>query len=217
MSFVHQLLNHPKIERANLSSIKIFRCSGAKVPFRFIQEMNHYLRGGKFCYSFGMTEMSGVVAINLYHSKNSSVGQLIDDCEAKIVNKQGERLGLNETGELCLKDPFMFQGYLGVDGRANQYFDCESFFKTGDLARFDENGDLFIIDRMREQFTSLGEHVNPIEIQEFLKRINGVKESCVVTVLDQEYNLLPAAVIVKTANSNCTKQSICKDVSGKII
>lgn len=216
---VYRLLKHSKIETADLSSIKMLRCGGATVPYSCILKMNEYLRGSKFCHSFGMTEMVGVVAINMYHSRNNCVGQLVDDCEAKIVNAQGVRLGVNESGELCLREPYLFNGYLGDDKNLSQCFDSEGFFKTGDIARFDENHDLFLIDRKKVLFKCLGEHVTPFELEEFLNQIDGVYWSCVVPVPDvdpQSKDLFPAAVIVKSENSTCTEESIYNAVSSKM-
>ncbi|XP_055294849.1 uncharacterized protein LOC129564703 [Sitodiplosis mosellana] len=208
MFCVHQMLNHPKIETANLSSMKIFRAGGATMSYKDIQKLNQYLPNGKFAHSLGMTEMAGVVSINLLHANNNCVGQLVDDLEAKIVDDQGERLGVNEIGELCLRDPFLFKGYLGDDESTSKCFDSEGFFKTGDLARFDENNDLFIIDRKKEQFKCLSYHVIPAEIQEFLNQIDGVYDSCVVPIPDPNYDSLPAAVLIKADNSTCTEESI---------
>ncbi|XP_055325727.1 uncharacterized protein LOC129579599 [Sitodiplosis mosellana] len=212
-SQIHQLLKHPQIKTADLSSLKMLHCAGTIVPLHFIEKMNSHLGSSKFCNSFGMTETCGTVAINLYHSKNNCTGQLIGDCEAKIVNEQGDRLGVNESGELYLKDPFMFEGYLGDDGNASQHFDREGFFRTGDIAHFDENSDLFITDRKKELFKYMGYHIIPNEIQQFLDQIDGVDESCVVPVPISKYVLAPAAVIIKTKNSACTEEFIYDAVS----
>ncbi len=213
---VHQLLHHPGICTANLSSMKIFRAGGATMPMSYINKLNKYLPNGKFCHSFAMTEMAGVIAFNFDHANNNCVGQLIDDIEAKIVDEEGNRLGINETGELCLRDPFLFKGYFGDDENVRKCFDREGWFKTGDIARFDENNDLFIVDRIKEQFQCVGAHVIPSEIQEFLNRIDSVYDSCVVPVPEPKYDNLPAAVIVKTKSSTCTEKSIQDAVASKI-
>lgn len=213
----NQIVDHPQFESADLHSLKQYICAGTKASHTVILRMNEYLNGGKFCHSYGVTETIGTVSINFDHTRNDCVGQLISGCEAKIVNEQGERLDVGETGELCLKQPYLFHGYVGDDQSAPNYFDSEGFYVTGDIARFDENGDLFIVDRKKEQFQCCGYHVQPAEIEGFLNQIDGVKESCLVPIPHPKYDNLPAAVIVKTESSACTKQTIYDSISSKSI
>lgn len=214
-SVAKRLLDHRRIETTDLSSIRYYICSGTKVSLDVIQKMNKYLKNGIFCNGYGSTEFAGLIAVNIDHQRNDCVGQFMRRCKAKIVNDQGERLGVGENGELCIKEPYPFSGYLGGDENADDRFDSEGFFKTGDIGRFDGNGDLFIVDRMKEMFKCAGFHVIPAELEEFLGRIEGVKQSCVVPIPDFEYDFLPAAVIVKSDGSTCTKQSIYDAVSSK--
>lgn len=212
----NQILNHPQIKMADLTSLKHYICAGTKVSYDVIQKMNNYLRGGKFCHSYGMTELVGPVTVNFDHMKNDCVGQLISGCEVKVVNERGDRLGIGEDGELCVKQPYSFLGYLGDSRNVQQYFDDEGFFITGDIARFDANGDLFIVDRKKELFKCNGYHVTPCEIEEFLNKMEGVKQSCVVPIPDLKCDYLPAVVIERATNSTCTAESIYNSVSGKL-
>lgn len=212
---VIQLLNHPQIEFANLSSLKHYICAGSKLSLDAINEMNKYLKGGKLCHGYGMTEFVGPVAVNFNHTRNDCVGQLISGCKVKIVNEHGHRLGINEDGELCIKPSFLFSSYLTDNQCSPNYLDREGFFITGDIARFDKNGDLFMIDRKKEQFKCCGYHVSPTELEQFLDKISGVKQSCVVPIPDIKSEFLPAALIVKTENSTCTEESIYNAVLSK--
>ncbi|XP_055309667.1 uncharacterized protein LOC129573305 [Sitodiplosis mosellana] len=210
---ISQLLDHPRIESADLSSLKYYTCGGMKIPYEIVQKMNKYLKGGRFCHNYGMTELLGSVAINLYHTRNASAGQLISGCEVKIINERGERLGVDEDGELCIRQPYPFLRHLLDDDHENEIvhnnFDNEGFFATGDIAHFDQNNDLFIIGRKKDLFKSCGDYtVIPIEMEEFLNQIDGVQQSCVVPIPDVRYHNLPAAVIVKTKRSNCSAESI---------
>ncbi|XP_037030798.1 luciferin 4-monooxygenase-like [Bradysia coprophila] len=210
---IKQILNHPRIETANLSSYKHYLCGGEKVSLDIIHKMNKFMTNGTFCHGYGMTETFMVITANFRHQKNVSVGQLISGCEAIIVNDSGERLGIGEVGNLCFKLTFPFSGYMGSTENAADYFDHNGFFKTGDIARFDDNGDLFIVDRKKEMFKVGGWHVIPAEIEEFLNKIDGVKQSCLVALPDPEYDFVPAAIIVKTNSAACTEQSIHDAVS----
>lgn len=217
---ISQLLNHTQIDRADLSSLKYYTCGGMKMSIDVIQKLNKYLKNGRFCHNYGMTELLGTIAINLYHARNTSAGQLISGCEAKIINECGNRVGTDEDGELCIRQQYPFLRHLVDDDHENECvhnnFDDEGFFATGDIAHFDQNGDLFIVGRKKDLFKSCGDFmVTPIEIEDFLNKIDGVEQSCVVPIPDVTYHNLPAAVIVKTNNSKCTEKSIFDAVKGK--
>lgn len=94
-------------------------------------------------------------------------------------------------------------------------FDDEGFFATGDIGSFDQNCDLFIVDRKKAMFKTDGYQVTPAEIEMFLNKVDGVKQSCVVPIPDAKYDNLPAAVVVKEKHSNCTEKSIYDAVSSK--
>lgn len=210
-----QLVNHPLIKTANLSSLRHYTSGGVKLPSDVIQRMNKHLTNGKLYQNFGMSESVGT--ISLTHISNGSVGQLISGAEVKIVNDRGDRLGVKENGELCIKLPYMFLGYIHGGKNIQSCLDGEGFFHTGDIAHFDENGDLFIVDRKKEIFKSDGYHVIPSQIEEFLNQIEGVKQSCVVPIPDPMGDNLPAAIMVQSENSKCTEESILNSVLGRKI
>lgn len=210
-----QLADLPEIEFDKLNSIKLLCSGGNKISNHIIKKMNKYLNGGKFCLTYGMTETVSTIAVNLTDTRHNCVGQLISGYEAKVVNEYGEQLGIDEAGELCLKCPYPFLGYLGDGQNHDYYFDSEGFFRTGDIARFDKSNNLFIIDRKIDIFKSLGYPVTPNEIEEYLNQIDGVKQSCVVPVRDDEFEK-PAALIVKVTNSMCRKQLIYNAVASKL-
>lgn len=125
-------------------------------------------------------------------------------------------MGINENGELCIKLPLLFSGYLENLENSPNYFDSDGFLFTGDIAYFDDNGDLFIVDRKKDLFKSYGDHVIPSEIEEILNKIDGVKQSCLIPIPDPKDDNLPAAVIVKTENSQCTEEIIFDSVKSKL-
>lgn len=211
---IAQLLSHPHIGSADLSSVELIMVGFSKAPLKLIVEMNKTLPNGKCFPSYGMCELVGPVAINLQHSRNDCVGQLISGAEAKVVNEEGQRLGVGEIGELCIRQPFRFSGYIGNVEKTDN-FDDEGFYATGDIVYFDENCDLFIVDRKKAIFKVSHDQVTPTEIEAFLDQIDGVKQSCLVAIPDTECGNLPAAVIVKEELSNCTEESIYESVLSK--
>lgn len=214
---IAQMLHDSDIETANLDSLTLFQCGDANISFQVIRKFSKYLKNAKFSNTYGLTESYGTIACNLEHTRNNCVGQLLCNHEAKIVNDQRDRLGVNETGELCIKFSVPFLGYLNKAKEMHLFVDDEGFYMTGDEARFDENGDLFVDDRKKEMFKSSGTKVSPSDLEAFINNIEGVKQSCVVPVPSEKYGNVPAAVIVKTEKSICTENSIYDCVSSKVL
>lgn len=209
---INQMLHDSNMETANLDSLTLFQCGDANISFQVIQKFSKYLKNAKFCNTYGLTESYGTIACNLKHTRNNCVGQLLCNHEAKIVNEQRQRLGINETGELCIRFAVPFSGYLNKTNEMHLFVDDEGFYMTGDEARFDENGDLFVDDRQREMFKSRGNKVSPADVEAFINNIEGVEQCCVVPIPSELYGYLPAAVIVKSKDSTCTEQSIYDSV-----
>lgn len=212
---IAQMLHDSSIELANLDSLTLFQCGDANISFPVIEKFSKYLKNAKFCNTYGLTESFGTVACNLEHTRNNSVGQLLCNHEAKIVNERRQRLGVNETGELCIKFAVPFLGYLNKANAMHSFVDDEGFYLTGDEARFDANGDLFVDDRIKEMFKSRGSKVSPADVEAFINNIEGIQQSCVVPIPSELYGYLPAAVIVKSKNSTITDQIIYDCVASK--
>lgn len=212
---VVRIVHDPSIDTANLDSLRLVQCGGGHASFNVIENFCKYLKNAKFCNAYGLTESYGSMTCNLEHTRNNSVGQLLCNHEVKIVNEKRERLGVNESGELCVKFAVPFSGYINKEKEMHLFVDEEGFYMTGDEARFDENGDLFIDDRQKEIFKSHGNKVSPAQIEAFINSIDGVKESCVVPIPSEMYGNLPAAVVIKSQNSTITEQIIYDGVSSK--
>lgn len=94
--------------------------------------------------SYGLSK----VALNM--SGKDVVGQLLSCYRVKIIDDDGNRRGINENGEICIRCRYKFLCYFGNQNATNEVFDDEGFFLIGDIGHFDENGDLTIVDRKKE-------------------------------------------------------------------
>lgn len=200
-----QLLNHPDIVDTNLSTIKRYLCVASKSPYKLIRQMNKFLNNGRFIHAYASTETSGLIAVNLNETSSNTVGRLISGCRVKVTDEVGNRLGIDEFGEICVKIKYPFSGYLDEPETTEAAFDDEGFYKTGDIGYFNEAGELYIAGRSFECF---GYTILPSELEEFINEIDGVRQCCVVGIPNPDAGCLVAAVVVKTANSNCTKEYI---------
>lgn len=145
--------------------------------------------------AYGMTECT--CSMPMGETKPTSVGNtFMPNHVFKVVDDDGNRLGVDCVGELRIKSPLKFVGYYGNPKATEDALDEENFFKTGDIGFFDEDRHLHIIDRKKEILKYKGYQYNPSQIEAVIEMIEGVKFVSVVGV-HHEATDLATAIIVK--------------------
>lgn len=206
----HLLVNSEQIHWSDLSTITKFCTGGNYVPIDLPKQLNKYLRGGKNVHVlYGLTEVAGPLTADYPESgKNGTVGRLCAGTWMKIVDENGNRCGPNVNGEICIKPRYKFLGYYGNEEATRSAVDDEGFVVTGDIGRFDDDGDLFVIDRKKDMIRYHGFPITTIEIEDFLLKHPDVHMACVVGIPDGYGNCLPAAAIKRNENATLTEQEI---------
>ena len=183
------LENHPDIHAYDLTSIKA-AISGAGPLMREVQERFESLTKSRIVEGYGLSEASPVTHANPIFGKRKigSIGLPWPDVEAKIVDLEtgGNAVPLGESGELVVKGPQVMKGYWNKpDETASTLRD--GWLHTGDIAKMDEDGFFFIVDRIKDMIKTVGENVYPREIEEVLYTHPKVKETVVVGLPYQEF------------------------------
>uniref|UniRef100_A0A336L9S7 CSON007177 protein n=1 Tax=Culicoides sonorensis TaxID=179676 RepID=A0A336L9S7_CULSO len=143
-SQIVSLLESEHLASANLSSIEICLTGGSFILENIRSEFQQKLgKRAKVMSIYGMTEL-GTSATWNSELRPNSVGFLIHQNMVKIIDDNGNPLGPNEKGEICMKPPFTFLGYFDNEKETNEFRDSEGWMHSGDLGYFDENGYLFI-------------------------------------------------------------------------
>jgi long-chain acyl-CoA synthetase len=146
--------------------------------------------------SYGMTETATMVTYNHYiRHVVGSVGTTENIVEAQIRDLQGNRVGEREEGEICIRGPNVMKGYLNNPDETKAVF-WGDWLRSGDMGVFDENGYLYIIDRIKDLIITGGENVYPREIEEILYKRPEVGECSVIGLPDKEYGERVTACIV---------------------
>jgi len=126
-----------------------------------------------------------------------SIGQLIPNLEAKIVDEEGRELDVGQDGELCLRGPNIMKGYLNNPEATKKTIDTEGFFHTGDIAHVNEEGYYYIVDRLKELIKYKGFQVPPAELEAVLLTNPSVLDCAVIGVYDaSKATELPRAYVV---------------------
>jgi long-chain acyl-CoA synthetase len=146
--------------------------------------------------SYGMTETASMVTYNHYiRHVIGSVGTTVNIAEAQIRDPQGNVLGPREEGEICIRGPNVMKGYLNNPEETQAVF-WGDWLRSGDVGIFDEDGYLYIIDRIKDMIITGGENVYPREIEEILYTRPEVGECSVIGLPDKEYGERVTACIV---------------------
>lgn len=179
-----------------LATVKIAVSGGEALPVTLIenfqQKFNLTLMEG-----FGLTETSPIVTLNMpWAHKLGSTGRAIPDVLLKTVDEDGNTLPIGtDGGELCIKGPNVMKGYYNQPQLTAEVLTPDGWFKTGDIARIDPDGYLFITGRKKDMIIMAGEKVFPREIEEALKQHPAVLLAAVIGVKDESRGEQPVAFI----------------------
>lgn len=207
-------LKSTAIDTTDLSSVNFWVAGGCKVPLDACIKMSEYTPNVHVSAGFGLTELGGYFAINHPFVERDCVGTLKSGSQIKIVDDRGKRLGVGESGEICVKMNFKFGGYYGNKEATDALFDEEGFLQTADIGHIDADGLLYITDRKKDFLKYCNYMISPSEIEDFLIACPGVAAVCIVGIPDRIAGDLPAALIVRTKNSTITEKEINNMIAG---
>ncbi|XP_037812606.1 luciferin 4-monooxygenase-like isoform X1 [Lucilia sericata] len=205
----------PGYTQKAMSSIQLIFMTGSACSEATQKRIRSVLTTGYLLNIYGTTE-SGGIACNFSDYKPQSVGKIVPNIQMKIVDQfTGERLGVNELGEICVSSINKWLGYYNNPEATKQIVDSEGFTHTGDLGYIDEEHYLYLVERCKDVMKYEYFHYSPHEIEEIVMTIPGVIDVCVFGVFDEEKNDIPAAAVVKHAESRLKEKDIVKFVESK--
>nr|XP_049464656.1 probable 4-coumarate--CoA ligase 3 isoform X3 [Anopheles coluzzii] len=217
-AYANAMMADPRIKTADLSSIKFLALGGSHVPEELRDRIDALLAptGGRSVNAYGSSE-NGSCAMDIIRRKPGAIGPLMPNAMVRIVDEDGNRLGVGEQGELLTKAIVDFGGYYGNEETSRNAIDSDGFFRTGDIGYIDEEGFLYLIDRKKDIFKYRNYHVSPSDLEAIIMRIDGVQEVCVAGILDtQDATDVPAAVIVKRPDSRLDASQVRSIVDGQV-
>jgi acyl-CoA synthetase (AMP-forming)/AMP-acid ligase II len=194
------LARHPAVERYDLSSLRFMGCGAAPLGPELEQECED--RIGCFVHQgYGMTEAVAGIAISAMTEQERNLrgqaGILMPGVEARIVDVEtGDDLGSDGTGELWVRGPQLMRGYRGRPDATAATLDADGWLHTGDIGRVDEEGRVFITDRLKEVIKYKGFQVPPAELEALLCTHPEIADAAVVGAADEVAGEIPAAFVV---------------------
>ena len=181
-----ELINHPDFEKTDTSSLATLGGGGAQLPPDLVQKIDSTVATARPNTGYGMTETCGIitsVAADFFIDKPDSAGPAMPNFEAKCVNDLGETVAQGEVGELWVRGSSVIKGYINRPEATAESI-TDGWLHTGDIARIDEHGFIFIVDRKKDMVLRGGENVYCAEVEAAIYRHPSVAECSVFGVPD---------------------------------
>jgi long-chain acyl-CoA synthetase len=202
------LLNTPGFEQVDFSHLRLTLGGGMAVQ-RAVAERWKQVTGCTLVEAYGLTETSPAACMNPLDlaEYNGAIGLPIPSTDACVKDEEGRTLSMGEVGELCIKGPQVMKGYWQRPEETAQVMDAEGWLHTGDMAKMDENGFFYIVDRKKDMILVSGFNVYPNEIEDVIAMMPEVLEVAAVGVPDDKSGEAVKVVIVKK-DPNLTAEQV---------
>jgi long-chain acyl-CoA synthetase len=195
------LLNHPSLDRCDFQAMRKCTVGGQTIAVNVMEEVEERF-GCPLLELWGMTEISGLGTTHPLYGENrhGSIGVPLPYCSVRIADTEdpAKVLGPNEPGEMMIKGPIVMTGYYGNGNEqaTRETIEPDGWLHTGDIARMDEDGYVYVVDRLKDMILTGGYNIYPAEIERILQQHPTVAMVAVGGVQDPVKGELAKAYIV---------------------
>jgi len=213
-----QVIEHPRIDEYDLSSVESVSYGGAPAAPELVSRILAKFAKALPGQGWGMTETSATASSNGaedYQRKPASCGVAAASGEAKIMSLDGKELPRGEVGELWYKGPIVVRGYWNKPEATAETF-VDGWVKTGDLAKMDEEGFIYIVDRAKDMLIRGGENIYCVEVENALYDHPAVMDAAVIGRPHKTLGEEPLAVVHLKPGANATSEELRHHVAQKL-
>ena len=209
-AMVNAIMAIPDVEQRDLSSVRVIINGGEKMPIPLIERIQRTFPSAWFADAYGLTEtVSGDTFLDRASivAKLGSVGRPCLYLELDVWDEQGRSVASGERGEIVLRGPKVFKGYWRDPDATARAF-AGGWFHTGDIGVRDEDGYLFIVDRLKDMIVSGGENIAGSEVERVLYEHPAVLEAAVVGRPDERWGEVPVAFVALRPDLTATADEL---------
>ncbi|XP_012222074.1 luciferin 4-monooxygenase-like [Linepithema humile] len=207
--FPIRLVKFAVLSKYRLPTLEILLFGGAHFRGELQQTLRKLLPHTSVILSYGMTDYGGLCARQTKYSKPGSCGFVCETGRLKVVDSNtGKVLGANKTGEIWAKSSYMMNGYYNNPEATKNAIDSDGWLHTGDLGYYDDDGEIFLVDRLSEFINYRAIKISPAEIEALIQQHPAVLEIAVVGVpndIDEEHVM---AFVAKVPGKEMTELDI---------
>ncbi|CAI9117062.1 OLC1v1018386C1 [Oldenlandia corymbosa var. corymbosa] len=204
----------------DVRSLRTVLCGGAPISKDTVEGFAEKFPGVTIMQGYALTESNGAGSSTdtMEESRRyGTAGLLSPGIEARVVDPEsGKALGVNQTGELWIRGPTIMKGYLGNEEATASTLTSEGWLRTGDLCYIDDDGFLFIVDRLKELIKYKGYQVAPAELEALLIGHPEIDDAAVVPFPDKEVGQFPMAYILRAQNSSISASAVMDYIAKQV-
>lgn len=193
-----------------LDQWRLMHIGAQPVPPSLIRRWKKYFPNHQYDTNYGLSESTGPGCVHLGIENVHKVGAIGVpgyQWQCKVVNEAGEEVEQGHVGELCVKGPGLMECYYN-DEQATEEVLKEGWLYTGDMAKQDADGFYFLVDRKKDVIVSGGENIYPVQIEDFIRLNDKVKDVAVIGMPDPRLGEITAAIIEIKDGMTCTEEEI---------
>ena len=217
-AMVWQVLDHPDFATRDISSVKSIGYGGAPAAPELVRRIEAMFPGRTPSNGYGLTETSSVTTMNSgtdYLLKPESVGVPVPVCDVKVVDDDGQALGSGDVGELWIKGPNVVKGYFNKPEATDASF-TDGWLHSGDVARIDDEGFVFIVDRAKDMVIRGGENVYCVEVEAALFEHPAVSDAAVIGIPHQVLGEEVGAIVQLAPGKAVTEDELKAHVAERL-
>lgn len=200
-----------KLSDYHVKQFRLMHIGAQPVPQSLIKRWQEYFKGQLYDTNYGLSESIGPGAVHLgveNIAKVGAIGVAGYGWEVKIVKEDGiTEVCRGEVGELALKGPGVMKCYY-KNPKATAEVMRGEWLLTGDMAKQDEDGFIYLVDRKKDVIVCGGENLYPVEIENFMRKFGKIKDVAVIGLPDKRLGEIPAAIVELTEGKTCTQEEI---------
>ena len=199
-----------KLEDYELSQWRLMHIGAQPVPPSLVAHWKDYFPNHQYDTNYGLSESTGPGCVHLGMENSHKVGAIGIPgyrWECRIVDEDAVEVAQGEVGELCVKGPGVMTCYYNNEEATAETLK-DGWLFTGDMAMQDEDGFIFLVDRKKDVIVSGGENIYPVQIENFIRRFDKVKDVAVIGLPDKRLGEITAASIEIKEGMTCTREEI---------
>ncbi|NWL75364.1 long-chain fatty acid--CoA ligase [Pseudomonas taiwanensis] len=210
------LCNNEGFRNLDFSALKLTLSGGMALQLATAERWKQ-VTGCAISEGYGMTETSPVVSVNPFQSiQIGTIGIPVPSTQCKVVDDEGNDVGLGAPGELCVKGPQVMKGYWQRQEATDEILDAEGWLKTGDVAVIQDDGFMRIVDRKKDMILVSGFNVYPNELEDVLATLPGVLQCAAIGVPDEKSGEAIKMFVVAKPGVSLTKEQVMEHMRSNV-